>query len=455
MRIAIIGGGITGLSAADELAIAGHEVTIYEKDKDLGGLAGYFWLDGVRLEKFYHHIFTNDTAIADKIHELGLGDQLDWQPTTTSYFVNKIYRLSKPTDLLKFDALNLFDRFRLGVLYLQSRFIGDWYELEKISSKDWLIKIAGKNVYQKIWAPLLKGKFGQYADEIAAVWIWNKLKLRGSSRGKGQEERLGYLKGGFGQVIEAWESKLKTQNVTANAGSRCGGTKIKTGMEVRSLKCEAGRVIGVEVTVNSVNGIDGVKGSETETFDQVLVTVAPEVFTKLTPDLPKDYADRLNSIKYLANVCLLMNLDRSLSNTYWLNVGDPTIPFTGVIEHTNMQNSKDYGGKVLAYLTKYLDPADLLYQKDAEGLLDYYLPHLQKMFKGFSRDWVKNVWLWKERYTQPVIGLNYSKIKPEFQTPIQGLWYCSMASIYPEDRGMNYAVIYGQKVAKEIIRATQ
>lgn len=438
MRIAVVGGGITGLSAADVLSKAGHKVTIYEKDQDLGGLAGYFWLDGIRLEKFYHHIFTNDTAIADKIRELGLGEQLEWQPTTTSYFINKIYRLSKPTDLLKFDVLNLFDRFRLGLLYLQSRFIGDWRELEKITSKDWLIKIAGQNVYRKIWESLLRGKFGQYADQVAAVWIWNKLKLRGSSRGKGQEERLGYLKGGFGQVIECWEKEL---------GER--GVEVRKNTEVRRVKCpafakatagkEAGRVIGVEV------------GGETELFDQVLVTVAPEVFTKLTPDLPKDYATRLNSIKYLANVCLLMNLDRSLSNTYWLNVGDPTIPFTGVIEHTNMQQSKDYGGKVLTYLTKYLDPADPLYQKDAGGLLEYYLPHLQKMFKGFSGDWVKNVWLWKERYTQPVIGLNYSKIKPGFQTPINNLWYCSMASIYPEDRGMNYAVLYGQRVAKEII----
>ena len=292
--------------------------------------------------------------------------------------------------------------------------------------------MVGRNVYQKVWEPLLKGKFGQYADQVAAVWIWNKLKLRGSSRGKGQEERLGYLKGGFGQVIERWEIKLKDKKVI-----------IKTGTEVRRLKCEAGRVTGVET------------GSGIETFDQVLVTVAPEVFTKLTTDLPPEYATRLNSIKYLANVCLLMNLDRSLSDTYWLNVGDPTIPFTGVIEQTNMQKKEDYGGKVLTYLTKYLDPADPLYQKDANELLKYYLPHLQKMFKGFSKSWVKKVWLWKERYTQPVIGLNYSKIKPEFQTPVKNLWYCSMASIYPEDRGMNYAVIYGQKVAKLIINETK
>ena len=418
---------MTGLSAADELSKAGHLVTIFEKEKDLGGLAGYFWIDGVRLEKFYHHIFTNDTAIADKIQELGLGDQLDWQPTTTSFFVNKIYRLSKPTDLLKFDALNLFDRFRLGLLYLQSRFIGDWQELENISAKDWLIKTAGKNVYQKVWEPLLRGKFGQYLEDVSAVWIWNKLKLRGSSRGKEQEERLGYLKGGFGQVIDAWELKIKNQKA-----------KIKISTEVSEIIVENGKAVGVK------------SNGEIEPFDQVLVTTAPEVFTKLAPDLPKEYIDRLNSIKYLANTCLLMSLDRSLSDTYWLNVGDPAIPFTGVIEHTNMQQKNDYGGKVLAYLTKYLDPIDPIYQKNENDLLEYYLHYLQKMFKGFSKTWVKKCWVWKERYTQPVVGLNYSKIKPEFKTPINNLWYCSMASIYPEDRGMNYAVLYGQRVAEEI-----
>jgi protoporphyrinogen oxidase len=146
-----------------------------------------------------------------------------------------------------------------------------------------------------------------------------------------------------------------------------------------------------------------------------------------------------------------MRLQRSLSSTYWMNIGDPNIPFTGVIEHTNMQRREDYGGAHIAYISRYLDVEDPAFRLSAEELLQSYLPHLQRMFPGFQRDWVSEVWAWRERYTQPVIGLRYSQLKPPLQTPLAGLWHCCMAQVYPEDRGMNYAVASGRQVAQEML----
>lgn len=431
MNIAIVGGGITGMSAADELSRHGLTCTIWEKDATVGGLAGSFKVNGVYLEKFYHHLFTSDQAMATLIDRLGLGDDLEWLPTTNSFYINRIYRLSTPLDLLRFSHLSFIDRIRMGLLYLSTRFIQDWRELETITAKEWLIRRAGRAVYEGVWRPLLRGKFGRYADQIAAVWIWNKLKLRGGSRGKKQEERLGYLREGFGRAIDAWEKVLRDR-----------GVEIRLNSPVEEVPIDGGRATGV------------VAAGQFYPFDQVIVTTAPEIFLQIAPNLPADYRAQLAQIAYLANVCLVMRLDRSLSGTYWLNVGDPTIPFTGVIEHTNMQRPEMYGGAHLAYLSRYMDPTDPYYQMSAEELLSAYLPHLQKMFQGFSRDWVKEVWAWRGRYTQPVIGLNYSQIKPALKTPIAGLWLSSMAQIYPQDRGTNYAVIFGQKVAHQVLEET-
>ncbi|MFH1740385.1 MAG: NAD(P)/FAD-dependent oxidoreductase [bacterium] len=428
MHVAIVGGGMTGLSAADELSQHGIACTVFEKDDLLGGLAGSFKVNDVYLEKFYHHLFTSDTAAIGMIDRVGLGDRLEWLPTSNCYFVNRIYRLSTPIDLLRFTAIGFWDRFRLGLLYVRTRFIHDWKSLEEITARDWLIEMAGEGVYKGVWEPLLRGKFGKYADEVAAVWIWNKMKLRGSSRGKKQEERLGYLRGGFGQAIDSWQRILQERGVEFSMSS-----------PVSEIRIENSKATGIVV-----NG-------EFRSFDRVLVTTAPEILSKMAPDLPPDYRERLEKIKYLANVCLAMRIDRSLSDAYWLNVGDPTIPFTGVIEHTNMQRPERYGGAHLTYLSRYLDPDDPYYRMSAEGLLEAYLPHLQKMFKGFSREWVKETWAWGERYTQPVIGLNYSQLKPPFKTPVNDLWLCCMAQVYPEDRGTNYAIAYGQKVAEEMI----
>jgi protoporphyrinogen oxidase len=432
MRVAIVGGGLTGLSAADELSQRGVTCTIFEKDHTLGGLAGSFKVNTIYLEKFYHHLFTSDAAAVRMIERVGLGDQLEWLPTANCYFVNRIYRLSTPLDLLKFSAIRFMDRIRLGLLYVHTMSVKDWQALEGITARDWLVNMAGESVYKSVWEPLLRGKFGKYADEVAAVWIWNKLKLRGGSRGKKQEERLGYLRGGFGQAIDSWEKILRAR-----------GVEILLGSPVTEIRIENNIAKGIVV-----NG-------EFRAFHQVLVTTAPQIFAEITPGLPPNYRERLAKIKYLANVCLVMRLDRSLSNAYWLNVGDPTIPFTGVIEHTNMQRPERYGGAHLAYLSRYLDADDPYCQMSADELLSAYLSHLQKMFRGFSREWVKELWAWRERYTQPVIGLHYSKLKPPFKTPISNLWLCCMAQVYPEDRGMNYAIVYGKNVAEEMMRKSR
>jgi protoporphyrinogen oxidase len=431
MTIAIVGGGLTGMSAAYELARRGVPCTIYEKDSALGGLAGSFRVDGTYLEKFYHHLFTSDVTMVSLIDRLGLGDRLEWLPTTNSYYANRFYRLSTPIDLLRFTRIPLVARIRLGLLYLRTRFVDDWRPLEEITAKEWLIDMAGQRVYDAVWEPMLRSKFGRYADQVAAVWIWNKLKLRGSSRGKTQEERLGYLQGGFGQAVDAFEQELRKM-----------GVEIVLDTPVTGITVEGGGVRGIEMA-------DG-----RAAYERVLVTTAPQILSSIAPDLPAAYRQRLDSIPYLANVCLVMRLDRSLSDTYWLNIGDPEIPFTGVIEHTNMQRPEIYGGAHLTYISRYLDPEDPLYRMSAEDVLESYLPHLQKMFRGFGRDWVEQVWAWRERYTQPVIGLRYSERKPPFKTPVEGLWLSCMAQVYPEDRGMNYAVLYGQKVVQEMMGET-
>ncbi len=428
MNIGIVGGGIAGLTAAYELTKRGIACTIYEKDPEVGGLAGSFEVNGVLLEKFYHHLFTTDTAIAEMIEELGLGADLEWKPTVTGYYANRIYRLAKPIDVLRFKPLGLIDRFRLGILALIPRFVRDWKPLEEITAKEWLIRMAGRNVYDNVWGPLMRGKFGAYEEQVAAVWIWNKLKLRGGSRGKGQAENLGYLKGGFGRAIKAWEQHLRARNV-----------RILTATPVEEIVVENGKAVGVRA------------GGQTYAHDRVLVTTAPAVFSKMATALAPDYRSRLEQILYLANVCLILRLDRSLSNTYWLNINDPALPFVAVVEHTNMQRPEEYGGNHLVYVSRYAPADDKYIQASTHELFESYLPHLQKLFPDLKREWVLDYWAWREDFAQPVIVKRYSQLKPPFKTPIENLWLCSMAQVYPEDRGMNYAVVYARKAVAEML----
>jgi protoporphyrinogen oxidase len=429
-QVTIVGGGFTGLSAAYELAKNGISVTVLEAEAEIAGLAAAFDVGGEKLDRFYHHWFTNDKEVMQLIDELGLNDHVEINPTNTGvYYANNFYKLSTPWDLLNFTPLNFLDRIRLGLLALRARRVKDWMELEGKTAHEWLIELGGENVYRVVWQPLLNGKFGPYAEEVSAVWFWNKLKLRGGSRGKGGEERLAYFKGGFVGLANALAQRIIDL-----------GGRIETNAPVLAIK----PVDGVWQTISSSGKI---------TSDQVIVTTALPLVADMVRDwASNDYVTSLERIKYIGNVCLVLELDRPLSKTYWLNVNDPSFPFVGVIEHTNFERPETYGGNHIVYLSKYLPHTDQLYSMSADELLDYSLPYLQKMFPEMERNWIRGHHLWRARWSQPVVEKYYSNLIPAETGPMPGFNVCSMAQIYPEDRGTNYAIREGRRIGRSLCK---
>lgn|SRR5574337_852329 len=427
-EITIIGGGFTGLTAAYELAKSGVKVTVLESEPELGGLAAAFDVGGEKLDRFYHHWFTNDLEVMSLIEELGLQNRVEISPTNTGvYYANNFFKLSTPWDLLNFTPLKFFDRIRLGLLALRARRVKDWRSLEAKTAHEWLKSLGGENVYRVVWQPLLKGKFGPYAEDVSAVWFWNKLKLRGGSRGKGGEERLAYFKGGFVALAEALAQRIRD----------LGGV-IAVNTPVSSVTKE-----GNDWLVQTVNG--------TISSERVIFTTALPIISEMIQSWARqEYLDVLNRIQYIGNVCLVLELDRPLSKTYWLNVNDPSFPFVGVIEHTNFERPETYGGRHIVYLSKYLPHTDRLYSMTANEFLDYAIPFIQKMFPRFERAWIQKHHLWRARWSQPVVEKYYSTLIPDEDGPAEGLHICTMAQIYPEDRGTNYAIREGRRIGKKI-----
>jgi protoporphyrinogen oxidase len=344
------------------------------------------------------------------------------------YHANRAFRLSTPLDVLRFTPLPFFDRLRMAKVAVAARLVRDWRKLEKITAEQWIRSICGDRVYEVVWGPLLGGKFGPYADKIAAVWFWNKLKLRGGSRGKGGAENLAYYRGGFAALSERLADRIREL-----------GGEIHTRTPVQEIVVRDGRIHGIRTSA-------GVQEA-----DAVIATPALPIIDRLVGErLTPQEREKLRGIEYLANVCLVLQLDRSLSETYWLNVADPNFPYVGVIEHTNFEPAESYGGRHIVYLSKYLPESAELYRMSKEQALEFSLPHLKRMFPQFDRSWILDYSVWRARYSQPIVTLNYSEKMPASRTSVEGLFIETMAQVYPEDRGTNYAVRNGRRIGREV-----
>lgn len=428
-HVVVIGGGFTGLAAAFELTLHGIRTTVLEKEGQLGGLARSFSINGKQIEQFYHHWFTSDEEVLKLARELKVEDRIVFRPVRTGiYYGGRVFKLSNPIDLLRFSPLNLVDRLRLGRLTLRVRRVKQWRDLESLTAKEWLIALGGSEVYRVVWEPLLRGKFGPHAGDIGAVWFWNKIKLRGGSRSRQGGEVLAYFRGGFSAFVDCVAAFIED-----------GGGRLLTGTQTLSVAPGGKETVAVH-TVSEVFQADAV----------IITTPLPIAADLLEAATSAEYIARIKAIEYLANVCVVLELDRRLSDIYWLNVNDPGFPFVGVIEHTNFEPPESYGGRHIVYLSKYLPESSELYRMGDRELYRHCLVHLGRIFPGFTENSVLAHHIWRARYAQPIVTRHYSRLVPPAETPLGNVYLATMAQIYPEDRGTNYAIRDGRRIARRV-----
>ncbi len=423
MKIAIIGAGFGGLAAAYDLKNAGHDVIIYESANYVGGLASGFkepyWDWSV--EKFYHHWFQTDKEMLGLVKELGWQDKVLFpRPYTVMYYKGNFYPFDSIPQMALFPGLGFgLDKIRFGFVGLYLRLTNNWKALEKVTADSWMMKWAGKRVYEQMWKPLLIGKFGPYYRDVNMAWMWARIKARTT--------RLGTFEGGFQRFADMFADRLRGM-----------GVKIRLGTRVDSIKREQTRLV--------IRG-----GGESESFDKVLVTMSPSLFAKLAPDLPENYLKGLLELKSMGAVVMILALKHQLSKEgyYWFNLPkEEGYPFLALNEHTNFVSKEHFGGDHIVYAGDYLEAGHEYFSLSDEELLERFLPAFKKFNSAFERDWVKKVWVFKTNYAQPVPLLDHSQHIPAIQTPIEGLYFASMSQVYPWDRGTNFAVEIGRRAAR-------
>lgn len=419
MKVGIIGSGFTGLAAAQKLLARGHAVTIFEKEVAAGGLAQGFKGSGWKwpLEQHYHHLFSSDNTILNFARQLNVPIVFK-RPVTSTHIHGASYQIDSPANLLKFPCLNLFDRFRLGIIILFLKLNPFWKSLEAVPAHKFLRRTMGEKVWKVLWQPLFTKKFGKDYKKVPASWFWARIKKRSTY--------LGYPNGGFQNLINRSMKKI-----VKNGGKvffKSTVSKISKHGEI------------VELTVNGKKYL----------FDKVICTLPSNIFVKITKGFDEQYKKQLLKLVGIGAVNLVLELDHKFmkDDTYWLNINEMSYPFLCVVEHTNYINKNKYNDRHLLYIGNYLSPNHRYFKKDKNALIKEFLPYLKKINPEFSLSWLKKSYLFKAPFAQPLVTLNFSKRLPALTTPIKGLYLANIQQVYPWDRGTNYSVELGHKVAE-------
>jgi protoporphyrinogen oxidase len=426
-KLTIIGGGITGLSAAYLAARDGWDVTVLEGSSRAGGLIGTFRIGGNRLEHYYHHCFTNDVELKWLLKELKILDMLEFRRTTMGIFRNnKIFDFNGPKDLLNFTPIGVIDkvRFTLASIYLGK--LTSWQKWENQAALDWFYRFTGNNVTDSIWGPLLEIKFGPYASRVPTAWMVGRLKQRMNSR-RGTEEHLGYIKGSLQTLTDTLLNTLTAL-----------GVKIMMNARVKKLLLRNNTLYGVETT----NGIFN-NGS-------FLATLPTTHLVPLLKDSAPSYAEELSKIEYFGAVCTILEMDRPLTSIYWLNVADPGFPFGGIIEHTNFIPPVEYRGRHIVYLSRYYAQSDPIASASKKEIMTLMIKPLNRINPHFDKSWIKNIFIFRTNTGATVCDLGFSGIVPKFKTPIDNLYIVNMSHIYPDERSVNNSIRIAAQACKKI-----
>ena len=396
MRIGIIGGGLMGLTLAQRLSRQGHAVTVFERDKQLGGLTTYhdyglfFW------DRFYHVILPSDNHLIGFLKDIALGDQIHWSRTLTGFYVDhQFYSISGSLEFLRFPLVSVWGKIRLALTILYCSRIRDWQRLETVTTEDWLIRLCGRTTYEKMWRPLLLAKLGESYRRVSAVFIWTYIKRMFSARDSSAQskEYLGYVSGGYKTVFSRLEQLIHS-----------AGGEIRTGVPVQHIERHPEGGLWVD------------DGQNREHFDKVIFTSPVNVLQKIATSDLLNIVNGDSTVEYLGVICMVLVTRKPLVPYYVVNIADERIPFTGIIGMSNVVSPQETAGYHLTYLPKYVLSDDPLLQQTEEELRALFLHGLHVMFPALKLEEIERVYINRALKVQPLQVLDYSSLVPQIVT---------------------------------------
>jgi protoporphyrinogen oxidase len=430
-RVAVVGGGVVGCVVALRLAAAGRRVTILEAAPALGGLAAPWQLGPLTWDRHYHVICESDSNTRALLSELELENEIKWSSVRTGFFSGgRLHEFTSVRDFLAFPPLRLHEKLRLGAAIVYASRV-DLGTLRRITAAKWLTRLCGQRVYSQIWEPLLRAKLGANAPNVAASFIAVTIRrLFGARTNSKGAERFGYVPGGYARILAVLRDKLESAGIEIRCGTR--------------IERIGSRGSGVELTI----------GGAQEAFDGAVVTVPVPIVPALIPELTAPERARLAAIPYAGVVCASLLLDKPVSPYYITNITDHWVPFSAIIEFSNVTGTAPFDGKSLVYLPKYLATDDPLFLQDDDAIRNSFISALIRMIPGFDPAGVSAFRVSRVRNVFPFPIASQPYDPPPFATSLPGVTLATAAQIDDATLNVDRSIALANAAAEHVLHAT-
>ncbi len=418
--IAVLGGGISGLTCALRLAAQGKCVTLIEGSDQLGGLGTFFEHDGRTFEKYYHCMLPSDGPLLRVLEELGIRDDVYWKPTTFGYsHQGRLFPLNGALDLLKFSPLPFLDRLRVGITGLYGRLVSD-KGLDNVTTVKWLTKLSGARAFAKFWQPMLEAKFGDRYHDVPALWFWTRFnREKGESKG----ECKGYISGGYKHITDTFVRVLRSRGAT-----------IRLQTAVQSIDLDEDE----RISITTDSGI--------EKFDQLVATLpTPQLEKLIGPAMRAQMPALDTTTDYQGVINCLLFLKKPLTPHYWVATPESQHPFDGVVETSTLTATADRGDRHVVYLTKYLHRGDERFAQDDESIRTAWIPALKKLFPQLQDDDIETSFIFRAPFVEPIYKLGQMQLRPPEELVRGKVYLANTAQVYPVVTSWNGSVIQAER----------
>ncbi len=423
-RAVVVGGGVSGLTAAYRLSQAGWQVHLVEAREELGGLARSLSMGSSRIERYYHFVCESDHELVALAEDLGLSERLHWAPAPVAHWhQGTLYPFSTALDVLRYRPLSLANRLRMGLQAVRAHQLRDWLPLDRITAKDWLLRTAGPQVYELLWQSLLEGNFGAYHDGVSAAWMWHRLWRVGTSRSSLlRPDRMGYFDGGAATLLDALATR-------AQAAGAC----ITVGCPATALRASTGRVKAVETAEGELEA------------DAAILAVPLPVAARLSAEALPDWSRTLDEVPTLGVVCCLFRLKEHLTPYFWVNINDRRVQVNGLVEYSNLNQNGRWDSEIL-YVPMYVAQDDPRWLWSDEEWAWYFNENLSILWPGFPNLVVGKV-ITRDTHAQPICTTGFAKRVPPLAGPAAGLFLVEASQLYPSDRTLSGMIGLATKAA--------